>query len=74
MGARLLGADGRPLDAARLSVRRERPAEGGLDAEFAIAGAGPIDVELPRPGRWSLTVRAERDGAVVERQLAAWMP
>jgi len=74
VGARLLGADGQPLVADRLSVRRERPAEGGLDAEFAIASGEPIDVALPRAGRWSLNVRAERGDAVVQRQIATWMP
>ena len=74
VGARLLGADGQPLVADRLSVRRERPAEGGFDADFAIAGDEPIEVALPRTGRWSLTVRAERGDAVVQRQIATWMP
>jgi nitrogen fixation protein FixH len=72
--AHLLAADGSPLDAERLSVRRERPAEGGYDADFAIAGGDPVDVVLPRVGRWSLTVRAERGDAVVQRQIPAWMP
>ena len=74
VAARLLGADGRPLDADHLSVRRERPAEGGYDADFAIASSGPVDVALPRAGRWSLIVRAERGDAAVERRILAWMP
>lgn len=74
VAARLLGADGLPLGADRVSVRRERPAEGGYDAEFAIAGDASREVALPRAGRWSITVRAERGDAVVQRQIAVWMP
>lgn len=74
VAANLLGADGAVLGADRLSVRRERPAEGGYDAEFAVTGDDAFEVALPRAGRWSITVRAERDGAVVQRQTAVWMP
>jgi len=74
VGARLLDADGQPLAADQLTVRRERPAEGGLDAEFTIAGDRPLEITLPRSGRWSLTVRAERGDAVVKRAIPAWMP
>lgn len=72
--ARLLDAGGRPLRADRLTVRRERPAEGGLDAEFALTGDRPLEIALPRAGRWSLTIRAERGDALVERHIPAWMP
>jgi nitrogen fixation protein FixH len=73
----LRDAAGAPLAAERVSLRRERPAEGGLDADFALAGtAGGFagDVPLPRPGRWHLVVRAERGGDVAERGFALWMP
>ncbi len=74
VGARLLGADGRPIAAEHLSVRRERPAEGGYDADFPIAGDRPVEIALPRAGRWALTVRAESGEAVVQNQIPAWMP
>jgi len=64
-----------------LSVRRVRPAEGGLDARFPLAAApdGETwtgDVPLPRPGRWHLVVRAESEGEgrALERTLRVWMP
>jgi nitrogen fixation protein FixH len=66
----LFDAEAAPLAPERVEVRRERPAEGGLDASFelrrgdtSVAGHVP----LPRPGRWRLVVRAEARGEVVER-------
>jgi len=64
-----------------VSVRRVRPAEGGLDARFALAAEpdGQIwtgSVPLPRPGRWHLVVRAEArgKGGALERTLRVWRP
>lgn len=53
-------------------VRRERPAEGGLDAEFELAREGDRFagvVPLPRPGRWNLIARASGEGVLLERRL-----
>lgn len=71
--AALLDATGGAVVADRVLARRERPAEGGLDAEVALVRAGDRYrgvVPLPRSGRWRLSVRAEREGVVVERSLA----
>jgi nitrogen fixation protein FixH len=70
-------AAGRPLALERVTLRRERPAEGGLDAEVALgagAGAWSGEMALPRPGRWHLRVRAERGADVAERSFALWAP
>jgi len=72
----LRDASGAPLPADRVSVRRERPAEGGLDGEIALAAAGEAwtgAIELPRAGRWHLVVRAERGAEVAERSFAVWV-
>lgn len=64
------GAGGRPVGA--VSVRRVRPAEGGLDALFplrAAQGAFEGEVPLPRPGRWRLEVSADVDGRAVREVL-----
>ncbi|HBZ72011.1 MAG TPA: hypothetical protein DEP35_20695, partial [Deltaproteobacteria bacterium] len=74
---RLLDADGRALAADRASLRRERPAQGGLDETVALSsdGAGfAADVPLPRPGRWWLEARIEHEGAAVLRRIAIEMP
>lgn len=71
----LRDAAGAPLAADRVSVRRERPAEGGLDAEIPLAGQGGDwagAVALPRSGRWQLVVRAERGAEAAERRFALW--
>jgi len=68
---------GARLAADRVVVRRERPAEGGLDADVPLA-PGPEGwagaVELPRPGRWYLVVRAERGADAAERTFALFAP
>ena len=71
--AALRDANGDLLDAERVVVRRERPAEGGLDLESVLLREGDAyvgHVALPRAGRWQLIVRAERAGALVEERLA----
>lgn len=70
---------GAPLDATSASLRRERPAEGGLDAEFALRPAGlpgrlEADVPLPRPGRWRLVAHLQRDAETVERAFELEVP
>jgi nitrogen fixation protein FixH len=73
----LRDGEGQPLAAERVTVRRERPAEGGLDAEVALeAGSEGWSggIALPRPGRWRLVVRAERDDEVAERSFALFAP
>lgn len=65
-----LDAAGAPLDPERLIVRRVRPSEGGYDRDFPVPAAGALELPLPRPGRWHLIARAERDGAVLERTYA----
>ena len=68
---------GRPIPADRVVLRRERPAEGGLDDETtlqAAAGGWTGAIELPRAGRWTLVVRAERGDEAAERSFALWMP
>ena len=75
--ATLRDATGASLEAERVTLRRERPAEGGYDAEFALARAGASwagQIELPRRGRWQLVARAERDGERIERRVALWLP
>lgn len=69
--------DGTPLAAERVSVRRERPAEGGLDAEFPLApGSRGFEgtIPLPRAGRWHLVVRAEHAHERAERTFRVRMP
>jgi len=73
----LRDASGAPLPADRVSLRRERPAEGGLDGEIPLAAAGEVwtgAIELPRAGRWHLVVRAERGAEAAERSFAVWIP
>ena len=75
--AELRDADGRPLEADRVSLLRERPAEGGLDQTLVLERIGDSyagDVPLPRAGRWHLVVRAERSGERAERSFAVWAP
>ena len=67
---------GHPVRADRVLLRRVRPAEGGLDEETVLkegedSWAGAI--ELPRVGRWTLVVRAERDDEAVEQSFALWL-
>lgn len=66
-----------PLPVDRVLVRRERPAEGGLDRAFRLE-PGPDGYEgtipLPRHGRWRLVVRAERDGRAVQHRVPVWRP
>lgn len=66
----VVGADGTAVAASDVSVRRERPAEGGYDEDFSLAAddAGFVgEVPLPRPGRWRLVVTARVDGQTVRR-------
>lgn len=66
-------AAGTPIDAERVSVRRVRPAEGGLDLTLDLNRAGEVwsgHVELPREGRWQLHVRVEAGDEAVERAFA----
>jgi nitrogen fixation protein FixH len=75
--ARLRDRDGAALPVDAITLRRERPAEGGLDAELALAAQGDAyegSVALPRPGRWQLVVAARRAQARVERRLALTAP
>jgi nitrogen fixation protein FixH len=63
------------LDA--VSVRRIRPAEGGLDLETPLVRGAEgfrAEVQLPRPGRWHLRVSAEHEGESLERTFAVWRP
>jgi nitrogen fixation protein FixH len=65
---RLLDAEGREVPAERMRVRRERPTQGGFDAELdARAGAdgGATWLALPLPGRWIVEGIAERGGETV---------
>jgi nitrogen fixation protein FixH len=61
--------------AGNVVVRRVRPAEGGLDADFALEPDGAAfrgRVPLPRAGRWRLVARAEVAGRRIERGFALW--
>jgi nitrogen fixation protein FixH len=72
----LRDALGAPLAADRVTLRRERPAEGGLDGEVALVADGAEwtgAIALPRTGRWRLIVRAERGGEAAERSFALWL-
>lgn len=58
------------VKARSVVVRRERPAEGGYDADFPLAaGDGGFvgEVPLPRVGRWRLVVTAEVGDLTVRR-------
>jgi nitrogen fixation protein FixH len=72
--ARVTDRSGEPQRAARMSVRRERPAEGGLDAEIALAEGSEAwtgTIPIPRSGRWRLVARAwTSSGALLEQSLA----
>ena len=73
----LRDATGASLDAERVTLRRERPAEGGYDEEFALAREGESwagQIALPRRGRWHLVARAERDGERIERRVELRLP
>ena len=75
--ATLRDAAGAPLSAERVTLRRERPAEGGFDAEFAMARSGEGytgQVSLPLRGRWQLVAVAEREGERIERRVSVWLP
>jgi len=75
--ARVHDRSGAPVAADRVSLLRERPAEGGLDGSMRLAADGSRftgDVALPRPGRWQLVVRAERGSDTAERTFAVWAP
>ena len=75
--ATLRDASGAPLRAERVTQRRERPAEGGLDEELTMVASGEdytSAVALPRPGRWQLVASAEREGERIERRVPIWMP
>jgi nitrogen fixation protein FixH len=70
---RLIGADARVLEADRVLVHRERPAQGGFDA--AVEATPTADgwtafVALPLPGRWIVEARAERGEESVSRRIA----
>jgi nitrogen fixation protein FixH len=54
----------------RAQVRRERPAEGGLDEVFELEASGNAfagRVPLPLPGRWRLVAVARVEGESLER-------
>jgi nitrogen fixation protein FixH len=68
--ARLVDREGAPVAARAVVVRRERPAEGGYDADFALvrdASDFVGEVPLPRSGRWRLVVTAVIDDLSVRR-------
>jgi nitrogen fixation protein FixH len=73
VAARLLDADGQALAAERVSLQRERAAQGGYDAVFeATPGADgwTAFVALPLAGRWIVEARAEHAGETVVQRLA----
>lgn len=76
--ARLQDAQGATLAADRVTAWSERPSEGGLDAaerELAPSDAGTShagELALPRPGRWVLWIRAEREGETLLERVPYW--
>ena len=63
-------ADGAPAAARRVVVRRERPAEGGFDADFELEPRGEGfagHIPLPLRGRWRLVATAEVEGAPLRK-------
>lgn len=61
---------GHSVLADQVSVRRERPAQGGFDADFALRATGEGwrgSVPLPLPGRWRLVATAEFGDALLRR-------
>lgn len=72
---RVHDAKGGHLAAERVSLRRVRPAEGGLDESLDLQRDGDAwsgRVALPRAGRWHLHVRVETADEAVERTFAVW--
>lgn len=73
-----LVADGAAPAPERVVLRRERPAEGGLDRSYELTPAGDGSfaglVPLPRPGRWHLEARAEVGGEAVVRRFRVDAP
>lgn len=64
-----------PVSAERVVLRRERPAEGGFDADFELLrrdGAWIGHVPLPRPGRWQLVASASLRGETLQRRFGIW--
>jgi nitrogen fixation protein FixH len=75
--ARLRDAAGATLPVEHAALRRVRPAESGLDADFGPLvqeGVVAADVPLPSPGRWRLAVAVEREGLRVERHVEVTAP
>lgn len=68
---RVTSGEGRAARAERVVVRRERPTQGGLDADFPLE-RGPEGlftgrVPVPRAGRWRLVATATVEGVPVRR-------
>lgn len=75
VAAQVVDADGAAIDIDRVVVRRERPAEGGFDADFELPGrrghhAGRVP--LPRAGRWRLVATAQHADARLRQVLQVW--
>jgi nitrogen fixation protein FixH len=72
VATRLLDADGRPLAADRMTLRRERATQGGFDSEVETTRSGDgwaAFVALPLAGRWIVEARAERGGETIVRRI-----
>lgn len=73
VSVRAVGPGAEPVLPERVLVRRERPAEGGLDADFELGadaeGHSGV-VTFPRPGRWHLIVTAIVEGLPVRERFA----
>jgi len=68
---------GARVPAESVTLRRERPAEGGHDREIAMrsdGGAYAADVPLPLPGRWTLVANAVVNGVHLERAFSVERP
>jgi nitrogen fixation protein FixH len=69
------GPGGDPVRPQAVRVRRERPAEGGLDADFELRLQGGVwsgQIPLPRPGRWRLIASADVTGETLRVARAVW--
>lgn len=68
---RVTRGGGRAAEAERVVVRRERPTQGGLDADLPLErgpqGVFTGRVPVPRAGRWRLVATATVEGVEVRR-------
>lgn len=63
--------------AQSVRIRRERPSQGGFDADFPLTWDGEQwsgQVPIPLQGRWHLTATANVDDAPLKARTSWWQP